>query len=105
AHMLAAPRLNLPRSVLKIFVAVSDRPDAGQVRLAIRSLRHRSREVRFSVGRPRNPRCGVMQPLRGERRRQHSEDYREHDRFHTVPPAARTALNFASFDWICWYRY
>ena len=39
-----------------------------------------------------------MQPLRGERGRQHSEDYREHDRFHTVPPAARIALNFASFE-------
>src|SRR5207247_10461012 len=49
--------------VLKIFVAVPDRPDARQVGLAIRSLRRRSREVRFSIRRPRNPGCGVVLPL------------------------------------------
>src|SRR5207249_6261294 len=49
--------------VLKIFVAVPDCPDARQVRLAIRSLGRRSREVRFSIRRPRNPGCGVVLPL------------------------------------------
>src|SRR5262245_60441684 len=52
--------------VLKIFVAVPDRPDARQIGLAVRSLRCRSREVRFSVRSPRNPRCGIVLPLCGE---------------------------------------
>src|SRR5439155_15439418 len=51
--------------VLEIF-AVGGPPDSGQIRLATRGLRHRGREVRFSVRRSRNPRSGIVQPLRGE---------------------------------------
>src|SRR5213593_4134384 len=58
--------INSTRAEVLEILAVSGPPDSGQIRLAIRGLRRRGREVRFSVRRSRNPRGGVVQPLRGE---------------------------------------
>src|SRR6266566_1304285 len=74
--------------VLKIFVAVPDCPDARQVGLAIWSLRRRSREVRFSIRRPRNPGCGVVLPLCREwnGRPQKNDESQNRSNFHISLP-------------------
>src|SRR5262249_23885571 len=56
---------SISAEILEIF-AVGCRPDSREVRLAIGSLRRWSEQVRFSIRCPRNPRRGVVQPLRGE---------------------------------------
>src|SRR6266571_3073312 len=74
--------LNSSRTEVLEISAVSGPPDSGQIRLAIRRLRRRGREVRFSVRRPRNPRGGVVQPLRGEWnvRRENDDESRNRSR-------------------------
>ena len=42
-------------------------PDAGQFRLAIRRSGRRSRQVRFTVGGPGNPRRRKVEPLSAQR--------------------------------------
>src|SRR5438093_1908980 len=79
--------------VLKIFVAVPHHPDARQVRLAIRSLRRRRREVWFAVRSPRNPRCRIVQPLCGEWDTHPEQNDESRDRSrnrHTKSPAAKS---------------
>src|SRR2546425_7865992 len=87
--------------VLKIFVAVPHHPDARQVRLAIRSLRRRRREVWFAVRSPRNPRCRIVQPLCGEWDTHPEKNDESRDRSrnrHTKPPAAKSGLSFPSAE-------
>src|SRR2546428_3226955 len=62
---------------------VSGLPDSGQIRLAIRRLRRRGREVRFSVRRSRNPGGWVMQPLCGQWHARRWKDYESHNRSRT----------------------
>src|SRR5262245_30915849 len=88
--------------VLKISnVGVTHGPDSRKVGLAIRSSRRRGRQIRFSVGSPRNPWRGVILPLCGHWHRQRGENDREHNRFPTLSPSER----FPFFSPVEWYRY
>src|SRR5881396_2018663 len=66
-------KLGLPWIVLNV-------PDSRKVRLTVRCFGSGGGEVRFSVRRSRNPRRGVVQPLRGERNARREQDNQSQDR-------------------------
>src|SRR5262249_23924849 len=53
-------------------------------------------EIRRAVCIAGDSRRGILQPLRRKRRSHHSEDDREHDPFHTLPPSMKSCSRWRS---------
>src|ERR1700693_488281 len=69
--------------VIEIF-DIGGNPNSGQIRLAVRRFRRWRGEIRLSVRCSRNPRRGVMYPLRRERHR--SRQKYKHSHFDSSLP-------------------
>src|SRR5205085_12606779 len=66
-------KVRLPGRVRALLL--TDNPDSGKVRLAVRCFRSRGCKVRFSVRRSRNSRSRIVQPLRRERNERRKKQY------------------------------